>query len=184
MAKRSSGAQTWNDALRPVNRSLRAVTPVVATLLAGCDTLHAVANGVIHPMTPQQSRSRVVDAATEVSHLIARPVKSAMFWHSLCSDHDQGPFRGDVTIAYQPSADHRTAAAEFDDMTQRLRRGGWSSGSDFISHATTSENGGVDAALSPADASVAVVVIELYGECRDATTTTATKGDGEPLQLS
>lgn len=160
-----------------------AIVAATATLLAGCDTLNALANGAIHPMTPQQSRSQVVDAATDVSHLITKPFVSAVFWHSSCSDGDQGPFRGDVRITYQPPADPRAAAAEFDDMTQRLRRGGWSPDSDFISHATTLKKGPVNALLSPADASVAVVGIELYGECRDTTTTKATKGDGEDLQL-
>lgn len=69
------------------------ITIAAATVLAGCDTLNALANGVLHPMTPQQSRSQVVDAAAEVSLLIAKPIESAYFWHGSCSDGDQGPFR-------------------------------------------------------------------------------------------
>ncbi|WP_051634559.1 hypothetical protein [Mycobacterium sp. 360MFTsu5.1] len=155
-----------------------------ATVLAGCDTLNALANGVLHPMTPQQSRSQVIDAATEVSRLIAKPIESAHFWHSSCSDGNQGPFRGDVRISYRPPADPQAAVAEFDDMTQRLRRGGWSPDGDFISHSTALKKGAVNALLSPPDASVALASVELLGECRDTTTTKATIGDVEDLQLS
>lgn len=168
-----------------MNRALCVVIPIAAaTVLAGCDTLNALANGVLHPMTPQQSRSQVVDAATEVSRLIAKPIESAYFWHSSCSDGNQGPFRGDVRISYRPPADPQAAAAEFDDMSQRLRLGGWSADGDFISHSTALKKGAVNALLSPPDASVALASVELLGECRDTTTTKATIGDVEDLQLS
>ncbi|MHA7666943.1 hypothetical protein [Mycolicibacterium sp. HS_4_1] len=168
-----------------MNPALRAVTIAAATsLLGACDAVNSLASGVIHQMTPEQSRIQVVDAATDVSHLIAKPFNSAMFWHSSCSDGDKGPFRGEVRIAYQPPADPQAAAAEFDDITQRLQRGGWTADSDFISHSTTLKKGAVNALLSPADASVAVVVVELYGECRDTTTTKATKGDIETLYFA
>ena len=168
-----------------MNRALCAViTIAAATVLAGCDTLNALANGVLHPMTPQQSRSQVVDAAAEVSLLIAKPIESAYFWHGSCSDGDQGPFRGEVRISYRPPADPRAAAAEFEDMTQRLRRGGWAADSDFLSHSTALKKGAVNALLSPPDASVGMASVELLGECRDTTTTKATKGDVEDLRLS
>lgn len=163
----------------------RAVTLVAAaTLLAGCDTVNSLANGVTNPMTPEQSRRQVVDAATDVSRLIAKPIVSAYFWHESCSDGDQGPFRGAARISYQPPAEPHAAAAAFDDMTQRLRRGGWAADSDFKSHALTLKKGGVNASLSPADASVPLASVMLYGECRDTTTTKATKGDIETLQLT
>jgi hypothetical protein len=168
-----------------VNLTRRAATLVAAaTLLAGCDTLNSLANGVTNPMTPEQSRRQVVDAATDVSHLIAKPIESAYFWHESCSDGDQGPFRGAARISYQPPADPDAAAAAFDDMTQRLRNGGWAADSDFKSHATTLKKGGVDASLSPGHAGVPLASVMLYGECRDTTTTKATKGDIETLQLA
>lgn len=168
-----------------VTRTRRAVIlTAAAVLLAGCDTVNSLANGVTNPMTPEQSRRQVVDAATDVSHLIAKPIDSAEFSRSSCNDQGDAPFRGVVTIAYQPPADAHAAAAEFDDMTQRLRRGGWAADSDFKSHSTTLKKGGVNALLSPANASVAVVLVELYGECRDMTTTKATRGDIETLHLA
>lgn len=155
-----------------------------ATLLTGCDTVNSAANGVSNPMTPEQSKSQVVDAATDASRAIAKPVDSANFSRSSCNDQGDAPFRGVVTIAYQPPADPQAAAAEFGDMKQRLERAGWSADSDFKSHAATLKKGGVNAVLSPADASVAVVVVTLYGECRDVTTSKATKGDVEAIQLT
>ncbi|BBX84087.1 hypothetical protein MAUB_19600 [Mycolicibacterium aubagnense] len=168
-----------------VTRTRRAVIlTAAAVLLAGCDTVNSLANGVTNPMTPEQSRRQVVDAATEVSHLIAKPIVSAYFWHESCSDGDEGPFRGVVRISYQPPTDPHAAADAFDDMTQRLRNGGWATDSDFKSHALTLKKGGVNASLSPADASVPMASVELYGECRDTTTTKATKGGNETLTIN
>ncbi|MHA7664083.1 hypothetical protein [Mycolicibacterium sp. HS_4_1] len=168
-----------------VNRTRRAVTLIAAaTLLAGCDTVNSLANGVTNPMTPEQSRRQVVDAATDVSHLIAKPIVSAYFWHESCSDGGEGPFRGAARISYQPPTEPHAAAAAFDDMAQRLRNGGWAADSDFKSHALTLKKGGVDASLSPADASVPLASVMLYGECRDTTTTKATAGDVETLHLT
>ncbi len=59
----------------------------------------------------------------------------------------------------------------------------WVPDCDFISHATTLTMGGVDASLSPADAGVPLASVELYGQCRDTTTTKATKGEIETRRL-
>lgn len=93
-----------------MNRALRVIVLTsAAVLLSGCDTLNALANGVTSPMTPDQSRRQVVDAATDVGHLIAKPIESAYFWHESCRDGDQGPVRGAVRISYQPPAERSSS---------------------------------------------------------------------------
>jgi hypothetical protein len=162
----------------------RALTIVAAaTLLAGCDTVNSMANGVSNPITPEQSKAQVVDAATDVSRAIAEPVGSATFSRSSCNDQGEAPFRGVVTISYRPPTDPTAAATAFDQMTQRLESAGWAADSDFKTHATALKKNGVDAVLSPADASVAVVLVTLYGECRDMTTTKSQAGVGEDITL-
>lgn len=145
--------------------------------------MNSLANGVPHPMTPEQSKAQVIDAAIDVSRAIAKPVESANFWRSSCNDQGDAPFRGTVNIAYQPPTDPHAAEIAFNEMKQRLVNAGWSGDGDFTSHGVTLKKGAVNAILSPADASVPVAVIELYGECRDMTTTKATKGDVEPIRL-
>ena len=154
-----------------------------ATLLAGCGTVKSVANGVPNPMTPEQSKTQVLDAATDVSHAVAQPVASAHFSHSSCNDQGEAPFRGVVDIYYAASIDPTAAADAFDRMTQRLQAAGWTAGGDFESHGTTLKKNDVDAILYPADASVAKVHIALYGECRDVTTTKAQAGISEDITL-
>lgn len=134
-------------------------------------------------MTPEQSKAQVVDAATDVNRAIAEPIASANFSRSSCNDQGEAPFRGIVTISYRPPTDPAAASAAFDQMGQRLQSAGWTSDSEFKSHGTTLKKNAVDAVLSPADASVAVVVITLYGECRDMTTTKAEAGNDEDISV-
>jgi hypothetical protein len=155
-----------------------------ATLLAGCGAaVNSVTNNVSDPMTPEQSRAQVVDAANDVSRTVAQPVASAHFSRSSCNDQGEAPFRGVVNIFYSAPADPAAASNAFDDMTHRLQRAGWATDGGFQSHGTALKKNAVDAVLYPADASVAKVHVILYGECRDLTTTKAQAGISEDLAL-
>jgi hypothetical protein len=166
-----------------LDTSQRALIIVAAaTLLAACDTVNSMANGS-NPITPEQSKTQVVDAATDVSRAMAEPVGSDTFSRSSCNDQGEAPSRGVVTNSYRPPTDPTAAATAFDQMTQRLESAGWAADSDFKTHATALKKHGVAAVLSPADASVALVLVTLYGECRDMTTTKAQAGVGEDITL-
>jgi hypothetical protein len=168
-----------------LNGTRHALTIVAAaTLLAGCGAVSSVANGVSNPMTPEESKAQVVDAATDVSHIVAQPVASAHFSRSSCNDQGEAPFRGVVNIFYASPTDPTAASAAFDQMTQRLQSAGWATDGGFQSHGTALKKNDVDAVLYPADASVAKVHIILYGECRDVTTTKAQAGISEDIALN
>ena len=168
-----------------MNGTRRTLTIVAAaTLLAGCGAVNSVANGVSNPMTPEESKAQVVDAATDVGHVVAQPVASATFSRSSCNDQGEAPFRGVVNIFYASPTDPAAASAAFDQMTQRLQSAGWATDGGFQSHGTALKKNDVDAVLYPADASVAKVHIVLYGECRDVTTTKAQAGISEDIALN
>ena len=169
-----------------MNSNTRRTLAIVAaaTLLAGCGAVKSVTNNVSNPMTPEQSKAQVVDAAHDVARAVAQPVVSASFSHSSCNDQGEAPFRGVVDVFYAAPTDPASATAAFNDMTQRLQGDGWAADSGFQSHGTTLKKEGVDAVLYPADASVAKVHIVLYGECRDVTTTKDQAGISEPVTLT
>jgi hypothetical protein len=72
------------------------------------------------------------------------------------------PLRGEMRIAYPPAATFADSDAQIAQMAQQLRDAGWSVGPGFPSHGTTltKNNNGE---------------IELFGECRDVTSTKDTE---------
>jgi predicted nuclease of predicted toxin-antitoxin system len=161
-------------------RAWTAATVVVA-LLTGCDVVKSK-DDVSNPMTPEQSKTQVVDAAKELVGTLDLQVVEAFFWHSSCSDQGDAPFRGQMRIAYPPAASFEQSDAEVADMAQRLEKSGWSRDSDFKSHGTVLEKNNVVAVLGPQNVSNPNRDIQVYGECRDMTTA---KGDNltEPVTL-
>jgi hypothetical protein len=144
----------------------------------------SLTNGVTNPMTPEQSKAQVIDAAIDVNRAVAQPVASAArFSRSACNDQGEAPFRGVVNLFYSAPADPAAASAAFDQMTQRLQAAGWTADGDFKTHATALKKNGVDAVLYRADVNVPKVHIMLQGECRDVTTTKAEAGIGEDVAL-
>jgi hypothetical protein len=155
-----------------------------AAVLTGCGTMNSLAGEVSNPMTPEQAKAQVVDAARDVGRIVELPADRAFFSRSSCNDQGESPFRGQVNIFYAVPADPVDAGAAFDKIKSQLQAAGWTSDGDFKSHGTTLKKNSVEAVLYPADASVADVLVILYGECRDTTTTKATKGSTEPLTIN
>jgi hypothetical protein len=160
------------------------IAAAVATVLTGCGKMDSIADGVLNPMTPEQSKAQVVDAAKDVGRAVQQPAIRAFFSRSSCNDQGESPFRGQVNIFYQAPADPAAARAAFDQIKAQLQAAGWTSDDDFKSHGTTLKKNTVEAVLYPADASVADVLVILYGECRDTTTTKTTKGSTETITVN
>ena len=154
---------------------LTAATAVVAALVSGCDVLDSK-NDVPNPMTPEQSKAQVVDAAKEIVGALDLEVVEAFFWHSSCNDQGEAPFRGQMRIAYPPAASLEESEVEVTKMAQRLESDGWSRDSDFRSHGTVLQKNNVVAVLGPQNVSNPNRDIQVFGECRDMTTT---KGDNQ-----
>jgi uncharacterized protein YceK len=166
-----------------------AVTTIVAALVAaslsGCSTVSSLTNdGVANPMTPDQSKTQVMDAARDVVHNLQLSVSSANFSRSSCNDQGDPPFRGEVNIFYPRSGNLDEADAALKQMTQRLQSVGWAADSSFQSHGTTLKKNNVDAVFYPANVSVPQGHIVLFGECRDVTTTKAQAGTTEDVTFT
>ena len=141
-------------------------------------------DGVANPMTPDQSKAQVMNAATDVVHSLQLNVSSANFARSSCNDQGDPPFRGEVNIFYPRPANLDEADAALKQMTQRLQSAGWTADSDFQSHGTTLKKNNVDAVLYPANVSVPQGHIVLFGECRDMSTTKAQAGITEDITFN
>lgn len=162
-------------------RSVVTAAALVAALVSGCDAVNPLNNETSNPMTPDQSRAQVVDAATELVGALNLPVVEAFFWHSSCNDQGEAPFRGQIRIAYPPAASFEESGEEIAQMAQRLQDSGWSPDAEFKSHGTVLKKNNVVAVLGPQNASNPNRDIQVYGECRDTTTA---KGDNQPEPLT
>jgi uncharacterized protein YceK len=172
-------------------RNIRAVATVVSVvavvvaLVSGCGAVSWIMNdGVSNPITPEQSKAQVMDAAKELVGILDLPVSKAVFWHSSCNDQGDAPFRGVVSINYPLAPSFEEADANVAQMVKRLQSQGWTGDPDFHTHGTVLTKNGVQAVFAPQNAATPNNGIDLYGECRDATTTKDTKGTTEDVILS
>jgi hypothetical protein len=162
-----------------------AAVAMVAALVSGCGAVSSIKNGgVSNPLTPEQSKSQVVDAANEIIGTLKLHAIEPAFWHASCNDQGDPPFRGQMRLGYPLAASFEASDAEIAQMVQRLESIGWSTDSDFKSHGATLQKNGVVAVLGPQSAGDTTRSLELFGECRDLTTTKDTKGATEVVTLA
>ncbi|WP_431239279.1 hypothetical protein ACQ86B_06090 [Mycolicibacterium aichiense] len=159
------------------------VTVMVATALSGCGIMQSDADRVSNPLTPEQSKAQVMDAAHDIVTTLNINVVEAAFWHASCNDQGDPPFRGQMRIAYPPAASFAASDTEIAQMVQQLRNTGWTSDPGFHTHGTALSKGNVVAVFGPQNVSNPNRDIELFGECRDTTTTKDTKGRVERVAL-
>ncbi|KMV21226.1 hypothetical protein ACT16_17570 [Mycobacterium heckeshornense] len=127
--------------------------------------------GVAHPMTPEESRAQVVNAARDIVRILGLKGVSAHFSRESCNDQAVAPFRGVVGIAYDHAPTLEESRAEIQRMLAVLKQQGWTDPGDFHTHAPAVSKQGVTAvfdAYSPVQNFGGSVTI--YGECRDMTT--------------
>ncbi|WP_018598745.1 hypothetical protein [Mycobacterium sp. 155] len=141
-------------------------------------------DGVSNPITPEQSKAQVIDAARDIVGTVDLQVVDAVFWHGSCNDQGDAPFQGKMRIAHPLAASLEAADAEDAQMIQRLEASGWTTDSAFNTHSTALKKNGVTAVFRPQNSAVATRGIDLYGECRDVTTTKQTAGGNEHVDLS
>lgn len=152
----------------------------VAAALTGCGILvpnHAVtgrAREPADPLTPEQSRAQVLDAAREVVAHLGLPVVDAYFWRHGCDGRGGPPFRGEIRIGYPKAtgagtSDREASAAEIADMIVRLADRGWRPDPRFHSHNLGVGRDGVMVLFGRQNPELAVRNIFVLGECRDVT---------------
>ena len=140
--------------------------------------------GVWNPMTPQESKNQVVDAARDVVSTLGLDVVTAWFWHSSCNSRGKPPFRGRMRIGYPRAGSYDTADEEIATMAGTLQHAGWSADHDFHSHSPALEKNNVVVILRPQDPNASTRGIEVLGECRDITTTKDDRGPIQPVDVS
>jgi hypothetical protein len=165
--------------------TMMSAVAMVAALVSGCGAVSSMMNdGVSNPITPEQSKAQVMDAAKEIVGILdLQVIEPAFFWHASCNDQGEAPFRGQMRIPYPLAASFDASAAEVAQMTQRLQTKGWTTDSELHSHSTTLTKNGVVATLAPQAAGDSTRNLELLGECRDTTTTKDTAGRVEDVNL-
>ncbi len=107
---------------------------VVMVLIAGCGVMNLEAASVRNPMTPEQSKAQVVDAAREIVRALNLHVLKASFAHSSCNDQGDPPFHGEMMIAYPLAPSFESAESENAEMVQRLQSLGWTGDPALHSH--------------------------------------------------
>lgn len=141
-------------------------------------------HGVANPMSPEQSRAQVVDAAKEIVSILELPVVSAHFWRSSCNDQGDPPFQGGVRIWYPLAPNSEASDAQVAGWVRVLRTKGWATpGPDYHTHATALIKNGVSVTFDRQGVGRKNNGIELLGECRDVTTTKQTAGVSEDIEL-
>jgi hypothetical protein len=155
----------------PRTAAVYAIVPIFAITLQSCGMVRNISEGVYHPMTPEQSKAQVVDAAREIVGLLGLKVSSANFHRESCNDQGQPPFRGIVELDYDHAPTLEESQAEIQRMLAVLKRHGWSDQSDFHSHSPHVTKQGVTAIFDPySPVQNWGGSVEIDGECRDMTT--------------
>ncbi len=153
----------------------------VLVAVAGCGTVSSLSNGVSNPMTPEESKAQVVDAARQIVQTLGLQDASATFKRRACNDQAEPPFRGEVRVDYAHPSTFEASEADVATMLDKLQASGWSSDTDFASHGRVVRKDGVDAEFVPYHPNDTVGGITLYGECRDMTSSDNTMP--EPVSL-
>jgi hypothetical protein len=148
-----------------------AIVGILAIALQSCTTIRNLSEGVTHPMTPEESRAQVINAARDVATTLALKGASATFARDSCNDQAEAPFRGIVGLGYDHAPTLEASQAEIQHMVAMLKQHGWGGPAGFHTHAPALSKQGVTAvfdAYSPIQNAGGSV--SFYGECRDMTT--------------
>ncbi|WP_219858718.1 hypothetical protein [Mycobacterium persicum] len=139
----------------------------IGLVLGGC------ADDVRHPLSPQQARAQVVDAASDIINSLHAELTEATFSYESCNDQGEPPFRGVVDLSFwMPGVSHN-GPADPKTLISALVADGWSTDSDFISHSPTLRKKDVNAIVTVVPPALhgegfnSHVGVKLDGECRD-----------------
>jgi hypothetical protein len=144
---------------------------VLAMALQSCSSIRNLSEGVPHPMTPDESKAQVINAAREIVATLGLKGVSAHFSRESCNDQAVAPFRGIVGLGYDHALTLEASQAQIGGMVAVLKQHGWGAPGDFHTHASAVSKQGVTAVFDPySPVQNAGGSISIYGECRDMTT--------------
>lgn len=143
----------------------------LALALQSCSSIRNLSGGVSNPMTPEQSKAQVVNAAREIATTLGLKGVSGHFSRDSCNDQAVAPFRGIVGLAYDHAPTLEASRAEIQQMIATLKQHGWGAPGDFHTHASALSKQGVTAVFDPySPVQNSGGSITIYGECQDMTT--------------
>jgi hypothetical protein len=156
--------QLW---IRLVRRTAVVISASLA--LSACGGGESVAN----PITPQQARAEVIDAARDIVTILHAEVAEANFSYESCNDQGDPPFRGTVSLRlWMPGIPHNETA-DPKTVIGSLTAHGWNTNSSFVSHSPALVKNNVNTIITvtqpppPGKTLGAHVVAQVDGECRD-----------------
>jgi hypothetical protein len=136
-------------------------------------TLSGCAEIVTDPISPQQARAQVVDAARDIVTALHADLTEATFHYETCNDQGEPPFRGVVYVSlWMPGIPH-DQPVDPHTVISALVADGWSTDSDFRSHAPTLRKNNVNIIVDvtprpPAGITIGGHVgVDVNGQCRD-----------------
>jgi hypothetical protein len=145
-------------------RKVAASTIIALPLtLAGCGDI------VLDPISPQQARAEVVDAARDIVTTLHADVVWARFSYESCNDQGEPPFRGEAKVSFWMPGISHDQPVNPQTVIKALVADGWSTDSDFISHAPTLRKDKVNIILTvaPRPAGNGHAWVDVDGQCRD-----------------
>jgi hypothetical protein len=143
-----------------------AAAAVIGFALSGCAE-------VTEPITPEQARAEVIDAARDITSILHADVTEATFSYESCNDQGEPPFRGVVDMSFWVPGVPHDEPVDAARVIQPLTAHGWSTDSDFISHSPTLRKDKINIILTvvprpPAGVKVhSHVGVKADGQCRD-----------------
>ena len=147
------------------------VAGLLTVVLQSCSSIRNLSEGGPHPMTPDESRAQVVNAAREIVATLGLKTVTGHFSRESCNDQAVAPFRGVVGLDYDHAPTLEASQAQIEQMVASLKQHGWGASGDFHSHSPAVSKQGVTAlfdVFSPVQNAGGSITI--YGECRDMTT--------------
>lgn len=128
------------------------------------------------PLTPAQAKEQVIAAVRELVTALGIPVREAWVGLDSCNDQGDGPFRGRAAVHYPAAPSRAEAQEQTAFFLQQLRAAGWECHPPLAAQAPAAEKSGATAVFEVQADSDPVRVITVLGQCRDLTTTKASRG--------
>jgi hypothetical protein len=147
-----------------------AAAAIVGFALSGCGAEH-----VSNPISPEQARAEVVDAARDIVTILHADVAEATFLYESCNDQGEPPFRGVVKLLLWIPGVARDQVVEPDAVIQPLTAHGWHTDPKLVSHSPVLTKDNIDTNVTvvhrppPGETIGAHVVAKVDGQCRDTT---------------
>jgi hypothetical protein len=171
-----SGRPEWSHSV--ATRSLTAAALAISLLLGGAflsiDRLHSSPSDYLdhpdHPVTDDQSKAQVVEAAKEIVATAGLQKPAAGYMLMSCRNQHDPPYQGAIYLTFTVPSDVRTDSY-FHSVAAAMSAHGWHEGLAPVQgvYGKTLYNDGVTAIIYRDSDYPTLGVARLYGQCRNVT---------------